>query len=141
MNNTQDKSVSASSNKSKGSKSKVSEFIENQTATVQKLWHQCWRSDPYGSRWQVLNHTLNDRSFRRAKKILSDQGLFVFKPDHSISDGREVVCWLVMNLHGARRSDYWLRQNRPSDGKNCLSKGKKEPTFGQDCPTISDQSQ
>jgi hypothetical protein len=87
----------------------------NQHNSVKTLFMECWISDPYGSRWQVLNHSLKTSSFKSAKKILSEAGLFIFKSDRSILDGRQTVCWLVMNLHGARRNDYWLDQKKTQD--------------------------
>ena len=113
-------------------------FIENQTATVQKFWHQCWRSDRYGSRWQVLNHTLSPRSFTRAKKILSDRGLFIFKPERSIRDGREKVSWLVLNLHGSRRNDYWLNvvsQDGLTERQDDPIERQDDPLERQPCPS------
>ncbi len=84
-------------------------WLKDQSNPVKTLFAECWIADPYGSRWQVLNHSLKSSSFFKAKKILSEQGLFLFKPDRSIRDGKEVACWLVINLHGARRNDYWLK--------------------------------
>ena len=84
------------------------DFIATQKPSVRDFWMQCWRSDPYGSRWQVLNHKLSYSAFKKAKKILSDRGLFLFKRESSIRDNRETVCWLVLNLHGSRQNDYWL---------------------------------
>ena len=69
---------------------------------------ECWESDPYGNRWTTLNHDLPNSSFRAAKKILADKGLFVFEPKKSMCDGRETTYWMVMNLHGARRNDFWF---------------------------------
>ncbi len=89
-----------------------SEFIETQSLSVNRLWHQCWRSDPYGNRWMTLNHNLSSGSFKRAKKILADKGLFVFEPKKSMLDGRETAYWLVKNLHGARRNDFWFNIDR-----------------------------
>ena len=86
-----------------------SEFIEQQTLSVMKLWHQCWRADPYGSHPVQLNHNLSSGSFKRAKKIISDAGLFVFEAKKSKLDNRQTVCWMIQNLHGARRNDYWLK--------------------------------
>ena len=84
-------------------------WLKDQSNPVKTLFAECWIADPYGSRWQVLNHSLKSSSFFKAKKILSEQGLFLFKTDRSVLNNREVVCWLVINLHGARRNDYWLK--------------------------------
>lgn len=93
-----------------------SEFIEQQSSSVIKLWHQCWRADPYGSHPIQLNHTLSNSSFKRAKKIISDAGLFVFEAKKSKLDNRQTVCWMVQNLHGARRNDYWLKSEAQIEG-------------------------
>ncbi len=46
-------------------------------------------------------------TFIAAKKVLSDSGLFIFKPDKSIQDGRETVGWMIRNLHGSRMKEFW----------------------------------
>ena len=99
------------------------EFIRNKSLSVHRLWNDCWCSDPYGSRWVPLNHSLKPSSFFAAKKILSEQGLFLFSSRRSIRDNRETVCWYVLNLHGARRNDYWLKStNLDSADLDCNSK-------------------
>ena len=82
-------------------------WILEQKPSVTKLWKECWVVDAYGSRWMQLNTSLKHSSFNQAKKILEKQGLFVFKVDKSIRDGRETVSWLVKNLHGSRVKEYW----------------------------------
>ena len=129
MNKTQTKSVSDSSKQSKASRQRKTRqesyrkkfnkphmiipqedfaWALDQPNSVKTLFMECWMSDPYGSCWQVLNHNLSSGSFKRAKKILATEGLFMFRPHHSSIDGREVVCWMVINLHGSRRNDYWF---------------------------------
>ena len=132
MNNTQSKSVSASATKSKKSQRKRSEKSKNQiefvkipkqdliwaqqqNPSVVKLWMKCWECDPYGSRWMTLNHSLSKASFFRAKKIISDKGLFIFKSDRSFLNGRETVGWQVQNLHGARRKNFGLELDNTTD--------------------------
>jgi cytoplasmic iron level regulating protein YaaA (DUF328/UPF0246 family) len=44
---------------------------------------------------------------QKKKKILAESGLFIFKPDKSIQDGRETVGWMVRNLHGSRMKEFW----------------------------------
>lgn len=85
-----------------------SEFIESQSSAVVKFWLQCWRCDPYGNRWEILEHNLKPTSFKKAKKVLEKAGLFAFKPDKSSSDKRKTERWYVMNFHGARSNSYWL---------------------------------
>jgi hypothetical protein len=82
-------------------------WASQQKPSVNQLWQECWTADPYGSRWMPLSTALGYSSFICAKKILSESGLFIFKPDKSIQDGRETVGWLVRNLHGSRMKDFW----------------------------------
>ena len=104
-----------------------SAFIRTQSRATMILWHECWEQDPFGNRWMTLNHSLKSTSFWEAKKVLSERGLFAFKRETSIRDGRETVCWLVINLHGARRNDYWLKStNLESAPANSQSAKPKE---------------
>ncbi|HYX18346.1 MAG TPA: hypothetical protein VE944_29065 [Nostoc sp.] len=82
-------------------------WASQQKPSVNQLWQECWTSDPYGSRWMPLSTTLGYSTFIQAKKVLSESGLFIFKPDKSIQDGRETVGWIVRNLHGSRMKDFW----------------------------------
>ncbi|WP_375491107.1 hypothetical protein [uncultured Nostoc sp.] len=82
-------------------------WASQQKPSVNQLWQECWTSDPYGSRWMPLTTNLGYSTFIQAKKILSESGLFIFKPDKSIQDGRETVGWIVRNLHGSRMKDFW----------------------------------
>ncbi|MBE9053873.1 hypothetical protein IQ243_26430 [Nostocales cyanobacterium LEGE 11386] len=82
-------------------------WASQQKPSVSQLWQECWTADPYGSRWIPLSTTLSYSTFISAKKILSESGLFIFKPDKSIQDGRETVGWLVRNLHGSRMKEFW----------------------------------
>ena len=180
MNNNSVKSVSASSTKSKASHQRKSrqdsykkkfgsrphmiipqeDFIWalDKHNSVKTLFMECWLSDPYGSHWQDLKHSLKTGSFKRAKKILSDKGLFIFEPKKSIRDGRETTHWRVLNLHGARKNDYWLNIEKSLETSEdtfhnqedhaLLSKDhplppKDHPGYLEDHPrsSISDQSQ
>lgn len=82
-------------------------WASQQRPSVTQLWQECWTADPYGSRWMPLTSALGYSTFISAKKILSESGLFIFKPDKSIEDGRETVRWTVKNLHGSRIRDFW----------------------------------
>jgi len=79
-----------------------------QSPTVYRLWGECWKSDPYGSRYMPLTTTLQDRNLRRAKKVLRDAGLFDFKIEIRVLEGEQYYETLVINLHGAR-TVYWER--------------------------------
>ncbi|MBD2512703.1 hypothetical protein H6G91_36895 [Nostoc muscorum FACHB-395] len=84
----------------------------------------CWTADPYGSRWIPLSTGMGYSTFISAKKILSDNGLFIFKPDKSIQDGRETASWMVKNLHGSRMKEFWEKANSLNQQPNSL---KQEP--------------
>jgi hypothetical protein len=86
-------------------------WASQQKPSVTQLWQECWTADPYGSRWMPLTSALGYSTFICAKKILTESGLFIFKPDKSIEDGRETVRWTVKNLHGSRIRDFWEKAN------------------------------
>ena len=95
-------------------------WASRQKPSANQLWQECWMSDPYGSRWMPLKTDLGYSSFIAAKKVLSDSGLFIFKPDKSIQDGRETVGWMVRNLHGSRIKEFWAEQsNSEKQEFNC----------------------
>jgi hypothetical protein len=78
----------------------------NARSPVYKLWGECWRSDPYGSRWMLLHTSLGKENLKKAKKPLIDAGLFLFENRLTIVDGKRCYEWWVKNLHGSR-SIYW----------------------------------
>ena len=78
----------------------------NQSPTVLRLLCECWKSDPYGSRWMPLTTSLRDRNLRGAKKILRDAGLFDFKTETRVLAGLQHYETMVINLHGSR-TVYW----------------------------------
>ena len=86
-------------------------WASQQKPSVTQLWQECWTADPYGSRWMPLSMALGYSSFICAKKIIAESGLFIFKPDKSIQDGRETVGWMVRNLHGSRMKEFWEKAN------------------------------
>ncbi|MCW5318048.1 hypothetical protein GTQ43_31075 [Nostoc sp. KVJ3] len=73
-------------------------------------------------------------TFICAKKVLSDSGLFIFKPDKSIQDCRETVKWMVKNLHGSRMTEFWEKANtekrEPNSEKRELNAGDSEIDAG-----------
>jgi hypothetical protein len=74
-----------------------------------------------------LTSALGYSTFISAKKILSESGLFIFKPDKSIEDGRETVRWTVKNLHGSRMKEFWEKANSENQQPDSL---KREPNAG-----------
>jgi hypothetical protein len=99
-------------------------WASQQKPSVTQLWQECWTADPYGSRWMSLTSALGYSTFISAKKILSESGLFIFKPDKSIEDGRETVKWMVQNLHGSRMKEFWAKANGENQQSDSL---KQEP--------------
>ncbi|WP_242059517.1 MULTISPECIES: hypothetical protein [Nostoc] len=69
-------------------------WASQQKPSITQLWQECWTADPYGSRWMPLTSALGYSTFISAKKILAESGLFIFKPDKSIQDGRETASWI-----------------------------------------------
>ncbi len=104
-----------------------------------------------GSRWMPLASGLGYSTFISAKKILSESGLFIFKPDKSIQDGRETASWMVKNLHGSRMKEFWEKANaenqQPNAEKRELNGGDLDKDAGSEemralyKASISSQSQ
>ncbi|MBD2565633.1 MULTISPECIES: hypothetical protein [Nostoc] len=109
-------------------------WASQQKPSVNQLWQECWTADPYGSRWMPLASALGYSTFICAKKILSDSGLFIFKPDKSIQDGRETARWMVKNLHGSRMKEFWEKANaekrEPNSEKRESNAGDSEKDAG-----------
>ena len=82
-------------------------MLEQKDRSVQRLFFECWSADPRGLEWKPLSTKLKRSAFRGAKRKLSDQGLFVFKPEKSMQDGCSTTCWMVRNLHGSSIEEYW----------------------------------
>ncbi len=102
-------------------------WASQQKPSVTQLWQECWTADPYGSRWMPLASALGYSTFICAKKILVESGLFIFKPDKSIQDGRETVAWMIKNLHGSRIRDFW---EKADSAKRELDAEKRELDAG-----------
>jgi hypothetical protein len=102
-------------------------WASQQKPSVNQLWQECWTADPYGSRWMPLTSALGYSTFISAKKILAESGLFIFKPDKSIQDGRETASWMVKNLHGSRMKEFWEKANVENQQPDSL---KREPNAG-----------
>jgi hypothetical protein len=111
-------------------------WASQQKPSVNQLWQECWTADPYGSRWMPLTSALGYSTFISAKKILSESGLFIFKPDKSIEDGRETASWMVKNLHGSRMKEFWEKANaekqEPNAEKRELNAGDSEIDAGSE---------
>lgn len=111
-------------------------WASQQKPSVTQLWQECWTADPYGSRWMPLTSALGYSTFISAKKILSDSGLFIFKPDKSIQDGRETANWMVKNLHGSRMKEFWEKANaekpEPNPEKRESNAGDSEIDAGSE---------
>ncbi|WP_341529946.1 hypothetical protein WKK05_11895 [Nostoc sp. UHCC 0302] len=106
-------------------------WASQQKPSVTQLWQESWTAGPYGSRWMPLTSALGYSTFISAKKILSDSGLFIFKPDKSIQDGRETASWMVKNLHGSRMKEFWRKlipkiSNQMLKNKNQILKNENQ---------------
>ena len=93
-------------------------WASQQKPSVTQLWQECWTADPYGSRWMPLSTGMGYSTFISAKKIIAESGLFIFKPDKSIQDGRETASWMVQNLHGSRMKEFWEKANAENQEPN-----------------------
>ncbi|WP_260446351.1 MULTISPECIES: hypothetical protein [unclassified Nostoc] len=109
-------------------------WASQQKPSITQLWQECWTADPYGSRWMPLTSALGYSTFICAKKILAESGLFIFKPDKSIQDGRETASWMVKNLHGSRMKEFWEKANaenqQPNAEKRELNAGDSDKDAG-----------
>ncbi|MBD2564681.1 MULTISPECIES: hypothetical protein [Nostoc] len=126
-------------------------WASQQKPSVNQLWQECWTADPYGSRWMSLTSALGYSTFISAKKILSESGLFIFKPDKSIQDGRETASWMVKNLHGSRMKEFWEKPNAENQEPDSTKQESNAEISDKDAgseemgalykASISDQSQ
>ncbi len=116
-----------------------------QSPSVLKLWNECWRADPFGDTWKTINTKLSRKHFFKAKKALFEKGLFIFKREVSILDGRETVCFLVKNLHGSRltkKGEFWNSQkDHQEESKRPPLVDKKTTSSGQKDHSIDPQTQ
>ncbi len=121
------------------------EWLRDQTNSVKTLFMECWMSDPYGSCFMQLNHSLSYKSFMRGKKAIEEKGLFLFRPKKSMipNHHKETVCWEVFNLHGARRTDFWLNLNSeespPEDKKKPDLNSEESPPEDKKKPDLNIQ--
>lgn len=111
-----------------------SEWALQQVPSIQKFWLECWRSDPYGSRWMPLNTTLIGKTLKKAKAALRNKGLFDFKTEMRILEGKRYYETLVINLHGSRVKAYWL------DGVTDDPTSESESSEVTDDPKMSNDS-
>ncbi|WP_256875247.1 hypothetical protein [Nostoc sp. C052] len=126
-------------------------WASQQKPSVNQLWQECWTADPYGSRWMPLSTGMGYSTFISAKKILSESGLFIFKPDKSIQDGRETASWMVRNLHGSRMKEFWEKPNAENQEPDSTKQESNAEISDKDAgseemgalyeASISDQSQ
>lgn len=132
---------------------KDSQWVMTQKPSVQRFWLECWQCDPYGSRWMPLNTTLKDKTLKQAKAALRKAGLFDFKSEMRMLEGKRYYETLVINLHGSRTT-FWLGgvEKDPDSGgveEDPSSEGVSEPEIGHgpapdgvtDYPTSEFQSQ
>jgi|GEM_PF-5976003 len=101
----------------------------NERSPVFKLWGECWRSDPYGSRLVLLHTSLEKENLKKAKKALIDADLFLFENRLNVVDGKRCYQWWVKNLHGSR-TRYWI------EGKNFGTEISEQDNENTDVSTV-----
>ena len=79
------------------------EWVLTQKPSVLKLWSHCWSSDKNGDVWMPLETDLSVTAFRKAKKALIREKLFVFERQLNGRKNR----WMVKNLHGQKVKSFW----------------------------------
>lgn len=103
-------------------------WVQAQKPSVIQLFHECWLSDPYGSRLMKLTTKLKKSAFSVAKKILQSTGLFIFKPDPSSTDGRVHEGWMIQNLHGSRVKSFWKGAIQVEEKESVSAEDESIPT-------------
>ena len=131
-------------------------WLSRQPHHVQTLWFECVSVEQFGDQFQPFTTRLEQKSFQRARKILSTAGYLQFDFKRNPDDQRQIETWLVKNLHGAT-TDFWLEdddqipgQDSPDnfrkpttpkiDGHHSPDKGRNSPDIGQDSPDISSET-
>jgi len=86
-------------------------WIREQEPCVRQLWLDCIAAEQFGGSAHTLKTSLDikGKSFRKAKSLLEQQGLFKFEPIHELKpNGQSIVAgWKVINLHGYYKKSYW----------------------------------
>ncbi len=100
-------------------------WIRAQPPCVQQLWLDCVAVEQFGGQQRILESSLCDRFFRRAKTALEERKLFRFEPITQLSPaGRlKITGWKVENLHGYYNKQYW--EFSPSSEQNVRMRGTK----------------
>ena len=83
-------------------------WLLTQKPCVVKMALLCWLSDPFGNRWSKLivpKRCIGRSSFFEAMHVLESKGWFSFKRECGEPDKRFNTRYLVINLHGAKRTD------------------------------------
>lgn len=83
-------------------------WLVMQEPCVLQLYHYAIIADQFGDRFETLHHTLSPNSFKKAKKILEEKGLFEFQPvSGRLPSGKfGITGYRVKNLMGSK-SEYW----------------------------------
>jgi hypothetical protein len=89
------------------------EWSSEQQGYIKTLWHECWVTDPYGSRWVKIETSLSKNRFLSARLVLQSAGLFSFKHEETYINKIKQKIWYVKNNHGARCLTYWTNGVNP----------------------------
>jgi len=93
------------------------EWLLTQNECVIKLWIEASLADPFGENFKPLKTHLKETSFKRARLVLEDEGLFEFEPKYYGRDRRKIQHWMVKNLHGSEM-DYWKAQEGETNAQS-----------------------
>lgn len=111
------------------------QWLLTQSPCVKTLWVEAAASaDPFAYRWRtMMDTTLKETAFRKARKALEEHGLFQFRKIRDRRDARITVGWEVLNLREYSEgslyqdflaSDYWQsvrQQVLARDSHRCQS--------------------
>lgn len=83
--------------------------IKRQDPCIAKLYLECLTAERYGNSFKPIEPDMSEKSFRKAKTYLEQQGYFEFKPivGSSATNRITIEGWTVRNLRGYF-SDAWI---------------------------------
>jgi hypothetical protein len=116
-------------------------WAKKQKPSINQFWQDCWLSDPYGSRWMPLTTELTGKTLKQAKATLRKQGLFDFKTEMRILEGKRYYETYVINLHGSRRTKYWsggVNEDPTSDNVNGMEGVDTDPKKSPHSPDVGE---
>ena len=83
------------------------DWAADQKPAVFRLFTDCWRCDPYGTRHMPLTTNLKGKTLQQAKAVLREKGLFDFESRMQMLENKRYYETFVINLHGRKRDSFW----------------------------------